>query len=263
MCLLFIAINRHPDYPLVIAGNRDEYYRRLTGKLSFWEDRPGILAGRDLEAGGTWLGVTRSGRMAAVTNYRDPSRLRANAPSRGLLVLDFLAGSSPPPDFCRDNADRMARCNGFNMILGDLSALYYYSNRGRGPVSRIPDGLHGLSNHLLDTPWPKVEKGKKALAGLLSAPGPLDAGAVLAVLQDRERAPDDALPETGVGLDWERKLSPLFIVTDGYGTRSSSVIFVDRQNRVTFSERTFTPDDRGRMAESTETVSFLAEPPPA
>jgi uncharacterized protein with NRDE domain len=263
MCLLFIAINRHHDYPLVIAGNRDEFYRRATAKLSFWKDRPDILAGRDLEAGGTWLGMTRSGRMAAITNYRDPSRVKEHGPSRGLLVLDFLAGSSTPPDFCRENEDRMARCNGFNLIIGDLSALYYYSNRGQGPVSRIPEGLHGLSNHLLDTPWPKVEKGKQALAGLLSAPGPLDAGAVFAVLQDRGRAPDQVLPETGVGLDWERKLSSMFIATDIYGTRSSSVILVDRNRWVTFWERTFTPDDCGRMAVSTETVTFQVEPPAA
>ncbi|MEW6076179.1 MAG: NRDE family protein [Thermodesulfobacteriota bacterium] len=259
MCLLFIAINRHPDYPLVIAGNRDEFYRRPTEKLSFWKDHPGLLAGRDLEAGGTWLGVTRSGRIAAITNYRDPARVKENAPSRGRLVLDFLAGSSAPPDFCRENAERMAGCNGFNLVFGDVTSLYYYSNRGQGPVAPIADGLHGLSNHLLNTPWPKVEKGKQRLAQLLNTPGPLDPESVFSLLQDRETAPDNALPQTGVGLDWERKLSPLFIVTDVYGTRSSSVITVDRENRVTFSERTFTPDALGRLAVSTETLVVQAE----
>jgi uncharacterized protein with NRDE domain len=134
MCLLFIAINRHPDYPLIIAGNRDEFCRRPTAKLSFWKDRPDLLAGRDLEAGGVWLGVTRSGRIAAITNYRDPSRVKAHALSRGLLVLDFLAGSSTPLDFCRENADRMARCNGFNLIYREFvrSLLLFQLGPGAG-----------------------------------------------------------------------------------------------------------------------------------
>ena len=257
MCLIFIAIEQHPDFPLIIAGNRDEYYRRPTEKISFWNEHPDILAGRDNEAGGTWLGVTRPGRVAAVTNYRDPAGLKAHAPSRGLLVRDYLAGDVPPPDFCRQNEERMARCNGFNLIFGDLSALYYYSNR-QGRLSRIPSGLHGLSNHLLNTPWPKVDRGKKALARLLAAPGAFDREAVFSLLQDREMPPDKDLPDTGVGLDWERQLSSVFIVTEVYGTRSSSVITADRRKEVTFTERAYAPDAAGRLVVSTETVSFQA-----
>jgi len=258
MCLIFIAIKQHPDYPLIIMGNRDEFYRRSTEKLSFWRDQPDILAGRDNEGSGTWLGITRSGRVAAVTNYRDPARNNDNAPSRGLLVLDYLAGDTTPRDFCRENETRMSRCNGFNLILGDLSGLHYYSNRGRGPAVRMPDGLHGLSNHLLNTPWPKVEKGKQALSGLLAGSGALDAEAMFALLQDPEKAPDKALPDTGVGLDWERRLSSMFIASEVYGTRSTSIIMVDKNNRVLFSERTYAPDASGRIDVSTETKTFQA-----
>lgn len=257
MCLIFIAIKQHPAYPLIMAANRDEFYRRPTEKFSFWKDQPDILAGRDNEAGGTWLGVTRSGRIAAITNYRDPARINDKAPSRGLLVRNYLAGSSAPQDFCRENGDFMSRCNGFNLILGNLSSLYYYSNRD-GPISRIPDGLHGLSNHLLNTPWAKVDKGKQAMAELLTEPGPLDVEAVFSLLRNRGKAPDKELPDTGVGFDWERKLSAIFIVTDVYGTRSSSVITVDTQNMVTFSERTYAPDASGGITVSTETMTFQA-----
>ena len=256
MCLIFIAINQHPEYPLIIAGNRDEFYRRPTAPLSFWPDRSDILAGRDLEAGGTWLGVTRSGRIAAVTNYRDPSRVSDNAPSRGLLVRDFLAGDSTPQAFSRANADRMARCNGFNLIFGDVTSLYYYSNRSDTPPARIPAGLHAVSNHLLNTAWPKVTKGKAAMADLLAKKGPLDAEAVFTVLQDTEKAPEKSLPDTGVGPVWERLLSSIFIMSDVYGTRSASLITVDNTYRVTFMERSYAPDASGRFAVSTESVNF-------
>lgn len=256
MCLLFIAIKQHPDYPLIIVGNRDEFYRRPTEKLSFWQDQPDILAGRDIQAGGTWLGVTRSGRIAAITNYRDPTRTKDNAPSRGRLVRDYLAGDTTADRFVLENEDRMARCNGFNLIFGDLSALYYYSNRGNTPVYRIPPGLHAVSNHLLNTPWLKVEKGKAALADLLAEPEGFRSEALFSILQDTERAPDKLLPDTGVGLDWERRLSSTFIITDVYGTRSTSLITVDNQNSVTFMERTYTPDTSGRLAVSTEIETF-------
>lgn len=256
MCLIFIAIDQHPDYPLIIAGNRDEFYRRPTEKLSFWQDQPDILAGRDTEAGGTWLGVTRSGRIAAVTNYRDPTRVNDNAPSRGMLVLDYLAGEDSPRRFLAENENRLARCNGFNLIFGDVSTLYYYSNRGDAPIYRMSPGLHAVSNHLLNTAWPKVEKGRIALAGLLSHSGPFDVEAAFSLLQDTEPAPDKMLPDTGVGLSWERRLSSIFIVSDVYGTRSTSLITVDNHNRVTFMERTFTPDASGRLVVSTEAQSF-------
>lgn len=258
MCLIFIAIDQHVDLPLIIAGNRDEFYRRSTEKVSFWKSHPELLAGRDNEAGGTWLGVTRQGRVAAITNYRDPIRVNDNAPSRGLLVLDYLAGDMSPQDFFRRNQNRLDRCNGFNLIFGDLSALYYYSNR-QGRLSRIPPGLHGLSNHLLNISWPKVDKGRRAMARLLAEPGPFDREKALAMLQDRERPSDKDLPDTGVGLDWERKLSSMFIVTEVYGTRSSSVITADKNNNVTFTERTYAPDAGGRFIVSTEMISFQVQ----
>lgn len=256
MCLIFIAINQHPDYPLIIAGNRDEFYRRPTAALSFWPEQPDILAGRDLEAGGTWLGVSRSGRIAAVTNYRDPSRTNDNAPSRGLLIRDYLADNSTPREFFLANEIRMARCNGFNLIFGDLSSLYYYSNRNEAPPARLPTGLHAVSNHLLNTAWPKVEKGKAALAALLAEKGPLDVEAVFSILRDTEKAPDKLLPDTGVGPVWERLLSSIFIISDIYGTRSTSLITVNNAHEVSFMECTYTPDASGRFAAATELIVF-------
>ena len=258
MCLIFIAINQHPDYPLIVAGNRDEFYQRPTEKLAYWKEDPDVLAGRDVIAGGTWLGVTRSGRLAAVTNYRDPAQVNQKAPSRGLLVRDYLTGRDAPEAFCRRTAERMDRCNGFNLILGDLASLYYYSNRGQKAVVRLADGLHGLSNHLLNTPWPKVERGRHALAPVLGRSGPVNPEDVFAVLGDREHPPDADLPDTGVGLVWERRLSSMFIATEGYGTRSSSLILVDRQYRVVFYERTYAPARGGRYEVSTKTATFQA-----
>ena len=237
MCLILFAWKMHENFPLILTANRDEFYARPTAPAAFWEDAPGLLAGRDLREGGTWLGITRKGSLAALTNYRDPATLKDGAPSRGKLVSDFLRGRRTPKAYLHWLSPRAARYNGFGLLVGNPDELYYFSNRGT-PICLLP-GIHGMSNHLLDTPWPKVERGKQALGGLLErekAPSP---EALLDLLADRSRPPDDRLPVTGVGLEWERVLSPLFIESPLYGTRSSTVLIIDRKGRTTFVERVF------------------------
>jgi uncharacterized protein with NRDE domain len=240
MCLILLAYGVHPAYGLVVAANRDEFYERPTEAARFWDDAPEVLAGRDLTRGGTWLGVTRGGRFAAVTNYRDPRALMPDAPSRGHLVADFLRGSESPARYLARVAEAGARFNGFNLLAGDAGSLHYYSNRGGAP-RRLAPGVYGLSNHLLDTSWPKVEAGKRALAALVTAGGELEIEGLFRVLSDREPAEDSRLPDTGVGLEAERMLSPLFITGPRYGTRCSTVILAGRDRRVEFVERTFVP----------------------
>jgi uncharacterized protein with NRDE domain len=237
MCLIFVAIEVHPKYPLVIAANRDEFYDRPSAPASFWREAPQLLAGKDLRAGGTWLGVTKTGRIAALTNYRDPKSNRADAPSRGALVSDFLLGRNKPVSYLEKVAADANRYNGFNLLVGQGFNFYYYSNRAK-EQSALEPGIHGLSNHLLDTPWPKVEKGKQALRTLLAQESfrPED---LLRFLLDREPAADDVLPDTGVGLEMERMLSPVFISSPGYGTRSSTIVLLDCAGMLTLVEKSF------------------------
>ena len=246
MCLLLIAHEMHPAHPLVLLANRDEFRARPTAPLGFWPNEPQLLAGKDLLAGGTWLGVTRSGRIAAVTNYREPGAHRSGAPSRGNLVHSYLSADLSPRDWLAKLSPRDASYNGFNLICGDLAAppaerFFYHSNRDGG-TRPLPVGLRGLSNHLLDTPWPKVARGKSRLQAALRDSHPLDPEDLLDILADTTRPPDAELPDTGVGLELERILSSAFITGLEYGTRSSSVILLDRSGLLTFMERTFAPD---------------------
>jgi uncharacterized protein with NRDE domain len=237
MCLIFVAVDSHPNYRIVIAANRDEFYDRPSAPASFWPDAPHLLAGRDLQAGGTWLGVTKTGRIAALTNYRDPEPNRTKAPSRGKLVSNFLLSREKPVSFLEKISANAHRYNGFNLLVGQSTNLYYYSNRAEG-IQPLGPGIHSLSNHLLDTPWPKVEKGKQALSSLLTGES-VDPESLFRFLLDRSAAPDGLLPDTGVGLEMERMLSPIFISSPGYGTRSSTVILLDRTGEVTFIEKSF------------------------
>ncbi|MFH1243662.1 MAG: NRDE family protein [Pseudomonadota bacterium] len=238
MCLLLLAIRSHLVYKLVLAANRDEYYERPTAPADFWEESPWLLAGRDLRAGGTWLGITTNGRIAAVTNYRDPASVRDNAPSRGELVSKFLLESGSPSEYLKKLEQEGPDYNGFNLVFGDKDRLYWYSNRGdEGRL--LGPGIHGLSNHLLDTSWPKVTRGKTGMTTLLSGGQNPDPEQLLGLLFDRHIAEDERLPHTGVGLQWERILSPLFITSPHYGTRSSTLMLIDQDDRVTFVERTF------------------------
>jgi len=237
MCLILFAHRVHPAYPLVVAANRDEWFRRPTAPAGFWPDAPEVLAGRDLEQQGTWLGVTRAGRFAALTNYRDPGANRPDAPSRGTLVSAFLRSRIPPGEYLEHLRRDASRYNGFSLLVGDFSELLYFSNRDG--ASRLTPGIHGISNHLLDTPWPKVARGKQALEALVAEGRDPSPEELLALLASRSRPPDESLPETGVGLEWERVLSPLFIESPSYGTRCSTVVLIDRDGMVTFVERVF------------------------
>jgi len=238
MCLIVFAYRYHPDYPFILAANRDEFYDRPTSKAHFWKDHPGVLAGRDGKYGGTWMGITRSGRFAAVTNFRDSSDLRVHPRSRGLMVKDFLTSDDPIQAFLERIISRQGEYNGFNLLLGDRSSLVYHSNRGTGTRILEP-GLYGLSNHLLDTPWPKVVRARRALAEILDEPGPVDIETFFEILHDRTPAPDRELPDTGFGLQWERVLSSPFIVTPAYGTRASTVLLLHKAGRVNLKERSF------------------------
>lgn len=237
MCLILLAWRAHPEYPLVFAGNRDEAYERPSAPAEFWPDEPGIYGGRDLEKGGTWLGLTLSGRIAAVTNYRNARG--APAPrSRGELTAAFLRGTAAPDAYLEAVARRGAEYGGYTLIAGDLERLYCTSNRTPGIQALLP-GVHGLSNHLLDTPWPKVKRGKERLSALLSTGEKQLVEKLFEALADRTVAADAELPDTGVGLQRERALSPAFVAGEHYGTRASTVVLVSKRNEVLFAERGF------------------------
>jgi len=243
MCLILFAIDRHPQYRLVVAANRDEYYHRQTLPANFWPDKPSILAGRDVQQGGTWMGITTSGRFAALTNYRDPSRHKPQAPSRGHLVQKFLVSSTSPESFMQDLLDEGDRYNGFNLLAGTPENLYYFSNREK-VIRHLESGYHGISNSLLDVPWPKVTRGIDGLTACLQQQE-ISHEDLFALMADRELADDSELPQTGVSLEMERMLSSIFIEMPGYGTRSTTILLVDRKNQVQFWERTFFPDQPG------------------
>lgn len=241
MCIILIAYHAHREYPLVIAANRDEAYVRPTAPAAFWSDEPDILAGRDLEQGGTWLGLRRNGRVAAVTNFREGLSKHVAPRSRGALVSGFLKGTEPPAAYMHRVRCTAADYNGFILIAGDLETLCWYSNRGPAPAQITP-GVHGLSNHLLNTPWPKIRRSKEILTGLLTETEAKLAAGLFELLADRSMAADNELPETGVGLQRERELSPVFIAGDRYGTRASTVMLVHRDGSVFFCEKSFGPE---------------------
>lgn len=237
MCLINFSFHNHPQYKLIVAANRDEQYARPTAPAHFWEDYPNILAGRDLLQMGTWFGITKQGRIAALTNYRDPKQSPEGKISRGKIITNYLLSQEHPRLFLASLDQEHDRYQGFNIIVGDEEQLYYYNNLKR-QIILIEPGIHGVSNHMLNTPWPKVQKGKQFLNRYL-ANTKIDEEHLFAMLQDDEIAPDEALPDTGVGIELERRLSPLFIRMPEYGTRSSTVLLIDQSNQVTFIERTF------------------------
>jgi uncharacterized protein with NRDE domain len=240
MCLLLLALDAHPEFSVIVAANRDEFYDRPTAPAAFWAEAPAVLAGRDLRAGGTWLGVDRRGRFAAVTNYRQGRREHVARRSRGRLVSEFLTTEIDAREHLEHVVEDAALYNGFNLLAGNAKELYYFSNRD-GRARALPPGVYGLSNHLLDTAWPKVSSSKRTLGSLLAGHGSEQTADLLTLLSDRARPSDELLPVTGVGLELERLLSSAFIVSADYGTRSSTVLLVNRGGDVTFIESTFGP----------------------
>ncbi len=251
MCLIFLSFQNHPTYKLIVAGNRDEFYDRKTAPADFWSDQPGILAGRDLEAGGTWLGMSKTGKVSMLTNYRDPQNINPKAPSRGQLVSDFLIDNQSPEGYLKQIESNGKTYNGFNLIVGNAEELWYYSNYKKG-IEKISKGLYGISNHLLETPWPKVVQGKQKLEPILKQ-SEIDPEDLFKVLYDDEQAQDDRLPDTGLSPEHEKALSSMFIKMPNYGSRCSSVILIDKTNQVHFSERVY---DLVTFEHSTKTYRF-------
>ncbi|MFD1040451.1 NRDE family protein [Virgibacillus byunsanensis] len=238
MCLINFQIQDHPTYKLIIAANRDEFYERPTAPAQYWDNEPDILAGRDLVQMGTWLGITKQGKIAALTNFRDPDQMAAGKHSRGEIVKNYLSGNNGPEEFLRALKMKKDQYVGFNVIVGNPNQMFYYNNI-QDVISEIIPGTHGLSNHFLNTPWPKVTKGKRMLIDYLMENEELETDALFDIISDAEEAKEENLPKTGVSLDLERNLSPLFIKTPEYGTRSSTVLLIDRDNHVTFVERLY------------------------
>lgn len=240
MCIIFIAFEVRKDYPLILAANRDEFYDRPTATAGWWEDAPGIFAGQDLVGGGTWLGVTKSGRFAAVTNYRDPAG-NIGIFSRGDLVANFLKGERPAREYIEHVKTCAEEFSGFNLLVGEMNErcqeLFYFSNR-EGQIIKLGAGIYGLSNQLLDSPWPKVAVGKKGFERLIRK-SEFDKEEFFSLLAQPGLAPDETLPDTGVGLDIERVLSAIFIKTPGYGTRCSTVLTFDHELKFELDERVF------------------------
>ncbi len=259
MCLILFAFQESADYPLVVAANRDEAYARPTAAAAFWHDHPRVYGGRDLEMGGAWMGLTTQGRFAAVTNFRDGYPKGIAPRSRGELVGGYLTGNVEAETYLHNVAARQSDYAGFGVLAGNLQSLWFLSNYGDG-VQAVAPGVHGLSNHLLDTPWPKVTSGKHELSVLLQCGGPSLSEKLFDMLADRSVAADDELPDTGVGLQREKALGPKFIAVDErYGTRASTAVIVDHGGNVTYAERSFGPHGKF-LGEVTHRFSLTVKP---
>lgn len=239
MCLLSFQLNDHPTYKLVLMANRDEEYKRPTAPAAFWSDAPNIVAGRDLEQFGTWLGVNKQGKIAALTNYRDFTLPLTGEISRGHIVSSFLQSDADPQMFMEELHANKERYTGFNVLAGSADELYYYSNIEQSIQSLSP-GTYGLSNAFLDTPWPKVKKTKALLQEYLKQHNVVDPDTLFAIMQRAETFPTEQLPDTGVGNELESLLSSIFIASTDYGTRCTTVVTIDKNDEVYFEERTYT-----------------------
>ena len=255
MCLTVFAHNCHLEYQLILGANRDEFRNRPADPAGFWSDAPHMLAGRDRQAGGTWMGVTIGGKIAAITNYRDPRQQVVDPPSRGKLVSDYLLNENLTSEEYQAALNRDGQqYDGFNLLYGTLDKLYYFTNRG-GSSGVVTPGIHGLSNHLLDTYWAKVTVAKSRLEAIVQH-DTIEPERIFAALSDSVPFANNLLPDTGVGLERERLLSPLFIENEEYGTRSSTVILVSRSGQVSFTERVF---DYSAKSSSTQIFNFMIQ----
>ncbi|NYT64873.1 NRDE family protein [Alcaligenaceae bacterium] len=242
MCIAYIAVATHPNWPLFIAANRDEFHNRPTLAAAPWKTNSNIIGGIDCLGKGTWLGITRQGRFALLTNFREPGKNNPTAPSRGELVSRYLDGNQATADYMAEVHQQGAAYNGFNLLAGDASKVCYVGNRSKkiAPDALIP-GRYVVSNHLLNTPWPKAERLRRALDAL-----PLDSleqslNPVFSLLKDLTPADDEQLPATGLSLEQERLLSSPFIISPNYGTRCSTVIAMHASGRIFFSEVSYDP----------------------
>lgn len=239
MCLILFSLRAHRHFPLVVAANRDEHYSRPAAPAAFWDDHPEIYGGRDLEKGGTWMGLRSDGRFAAITNFRRGVPAAPAPRSRGELVSNFLTADCSAEAYFRDISANSTAYNPYSMLAGDTDSISFYSNQA-GKVQAVAPGVHGLSNHLLDTPWPKVVNGVAVVAATRDFDDP-DAisAALFAMLEDRRTAPDPQLPDTGINRQRERELSPPFISGEHYGTRTSTVVLIAESGDVFFHEKRY------------------------
>jgi uncharacterized protein with NRDE domain len=241
MCVTAISFQENSEFPIILAANRDEFYARAAEPLQWWPDAPEILAGRDVSqaVAGTWLGINRSGYFAILTNFREVAPQKKDAQSRGMLIRDFLARSPKLPEFAAELVLKQKQFNGYNLIFGNRDTLYYYSNRSGEPATKLPPGLYGLSNALLDAPWPKVTRLKAGFASVAQSLLPTES--VFAILADSTRSQPTEVQQTGLPMELEVALSPVFIALPerGYGTRVSSILSIAATGQVKFLERTF------------------------
>ncbi|MDU0355366.1 NRDE family protein [Paraglaciecola aquimarina] len=236
MCILFVAVNKHQDYPLIIAANRDEFFNRETAESAFWPDNSNILAGQDKQAGGTWMGINRHGHIAALTNIRNPERINPMAISRGELVSNYLLNSAD--NYLQTLTQSKEKYNGYNLLYGKWDNLHVYNNHF-DQLAPLHSGIHGLSNEKLDSTWPKMNKGKGKLEDLCLNQSNIRSDALFELLLDSTEAQDEHLPQTGIPIEQERRLSPIFILGEKYGTRSSTILTVDNNQKVNWYERTY------------------------
>ena len=250
MCLILLAVDAHPQYPLIVAANRDEFFARATAPAGPWIEAEHVVGGRDLEKGGSWLALAHGGRLAAVTNYRDGGRKKTGLRSRGLLVSDFVLSRAHPHEYIERLRLEADTYDGFNLIVADKSAVWHFNNID-AHLTRVAPGVHGLSNHLLDTPWPKVTRGKSTMERALAKPREELVTTLFEGLREDRLAPDHELPSTGISLEWERVLSPAFISTSDYGTRASTVVLVETSGAATLIERSYTAGGHSESAART------------
>lgn len=237
MCLIVFALHQHPDWPLIISANRDEFHPRPTAEAHFWDEQPAIFAGRDLEAGGTWLGINQSGNITALTNYRESTQKAPGNISRGKLCSDYLTGSQSAAAYLQSVKAQALQYAGFNLLCGNAQQLHYYSNRSSA-AQQLSPGIYGLSNGLLNSPWPKVETSKAKLAKLIKQ-GDIKSEHLIDCLQDRKTPPKHQQPNTGVSPTWEHLLSSPFIVSDNYGTRCTTAVMFHRSGSISFTEQSY------------------------
>tara|TARA_R110002124_G_scaffold134129_1_gene296760 strand:+ start:10714 stop:11496 length:783 start_codon:yes stop_codon:yes gene_type:complete len=256
MCLIVFSYKTHPTYKLILAANRDELYERPTRAAQFWNEEgfPDILAGKDLKANGTWMGISKSGKWGALTNYRDPKNIKENAPTRGRLVLDFLKSEVSGKEYVSEVKNEAKEYNGFNLLLGEKDKLLHYSNES-DQITEVSPGVHGVSNALLDTSWPKIDQAKQELKKVTSSEK-FDKEELFQILKNPEKAPDDKLPSTGIPYEWEKAISSIFIKTDNYGTLCSTLLLIDYDGNAAFTERRYDAESSEIVEENTFSFSF-------
>ncbi|TRY32375.1 NRDE family protein [Aliiglaciecola sp. M165] len=243
MCILFIAVQQHPQYPLIIAANRDEFHNRPTLQSNFWQKHPQLLAGKDLKAGGTWMGITKGGKLSALTNVRDPQKVMPDATTRGELVTHYLLSDVHKTDYLKTLRRTKDNYNGYNLLFGEWNNLWVYNNH-TDKMNKLSNGVFGLSNADLDSPWPKINQGVAQLKAHSQQNGPIETDKLFDILLNQTQSSDELLPQTGVPIEWERKLSSVFIQSEEYGTRSATLLLVDNQHKVTWLEHTFNPQGK-------------------